>query len=130
MGIRLHNSSWHRPLRTLDTWPPMAESAPSRWHQGVRQCSRWSSQLWLGLGGSSAAMTRVGQTSGHDHGHRLGEGVTARRAALKVHFAQNNATGGNSSGHTRLVISGRMADVCAELDRLAALEAHGLPQGS
>ena len=26
----------------------------------------------------------------------------------------------------RMVISGRMADVCAELDRLAALEAHGL----
>jgi hypothetical protein len=27
------------------------------------------------------------------------------------------------SGHGRLVISGRLADVCAELDRLAALEA-------
>jgi hypothetical protein len=25
-------------------------------------------------------------------------------------------------GNTRLVISGRLADVCAELDRLAALE--------
>ena len=32
---------------------------------------------------------------------------------------------------SRVVISGRMADVCAELDRLAALEAHGLaPAGS
>jgi hypothetical protein len=30
---------------------------------------------------------------------------------------------GNASG--RVVISGRMADVCAELDRLAALEAAG-----
>jgi len=30
----------------------------------------------------------------------------------------------NNTG--RVVISGRMADVCAELDRLAALEAHGL----
>ena len=27
---------------------------------------------------------------------------------------------------SRVVISGRMADVCAELDRLAELEAHGL----
>ena len=27
---------------------------------------------------------------------------------------------------SRMVISGRMADVCAELDRLVALEAHGL----
>jgi hypothetical protein len=31
---------------------------------------------------------------------------------------------------TRVVISGRMADVCAELDRLAALEAHGLATAS
>lgn len=31
---------------------------------------------------------------------------------------------------SRLVISGRMADVCAELDRLAALEAHGLMPAS
>jgi hypothetical protein len=30
-----------------------------------------------------------------------------------------------SSGAGRMVISGRMADVCAELDRLAALEASG-----
>ncbi len=29
-----------------------------------------------------------------------------------------------SRGNGRVVISGRMADVCAELDRLAALEAH------
>mgnify|MGYP001435532893 CR=1 FL=1 len=130
MGIRLHNSSWHRPLRTLDTWPPMAESAPSRWHQGVRRCGRWLSLLWLGLGGCTPAKTGVGQISAHDHGQRLCEGATARRTALKVHVAQKNGPGGNGSGHTRLVISGRMADVCAELDRLAALEAHGLPQGS
>lgn len=31
-----------------------------------------------------------------------------------------------SRGDSRVVISGRMADVCAELDRLAALEAHAL----
>ena len=31
---------------------------------------------------------------------------------------------------SRVVISGRMADVCAELDRLAALEAHELQPSS
>ena len=31
--------------------------------------------------------------------------------------------GGHAAGAGRMVISGRMADVCAELDRLAALEA-------
>jgi hypothetical protein len=130
MGIRLHNSTWHRPLRTLDSWPPMSDSTPSRWHQSVRQCRSWLSLLWLGLGSYIPARTRVGQTSGQDLGHRLCEGATARRTALKVHVAQKHETVGNGSGHTRLVISGRMADVCAELDRLAALEAHGMPQGS
>lgn len=32
-------------------------------------------------------------------------------------------------GTARVVISGRMADVCAELDRLAALEAAGTLDG-
>lgn len=33
------------------------------------------------------------------------------------------------AGAGRMVISGRLADVCAELDRLAALEARGEPAG-
>jgi len=36
----------------------------------------------------------------------------------------------NGAGTGRVVISGRMADVCAELDRLAALEAAGATPSS
>ncbi len=39
-----------------------------------------------------------------------------------VHVIDGAGGGRGASG--RLVISGRMADVCAELDRLAALEGH------
>lgn len=36
-------------------------------------------------------------------------------------------TGGGASSAGRMFMSGRMADVCAELDRLAALEAAAMP---
>lgn len=44
----------------------------------------------------------------------------AARRPLRVVRVVEGARGGRSSG--RMVISGRMADVCAELDRLAACE--------
>lgn len=48
-------------------------------------------------------------------------GCTPRPAALRV---LHECDAGQGPGHAgRLVISGRMADVCAELDRLAAREA-------
>jgi hypothetical protein len=46
---------------------------------------------------------------------------TALRRPLKVLRVVDACHSPNSAG--RMVISGRMADVCAELDRLAALEA-------
>jgi hypothetical protein len=42
---------------------------------------------------------------------------------LRVVRMMEPAGGGSTAG--RMVISGRMADVCAELDRLATLEARG-----
>jgi hypothetical protein len=49
---------------------------------------------------------------------------TARAARpLRVVRVVDTRSAHNAS---RVVISGRMADVCAELDRLAALEAHDL----
>ncbi len=49
--------------------------------------------------------------------------VVARptRKPLRVLRVMDTGNGPSSAG--RMVISGRMADVCAELDRLAALEA-------
>ena len=48
-------------------------------------------------------------------------GCAPRPAALRV---LHECDAGQGPGHAgRLVISGRMADVCAELDRLAAREA-------
>ena len=50
-------------------------------------------------------------------------GSTARRQPLRVLRIVDACHAPSSAG--RMVISGRMADVCAELDRLVALEGAG-----
>jgi hypothetical protein len=47
--------------------------------------------------------------------------VAQRRPNLRV--VHVHESGQSSAGAGRMVISGRMADVCAELDRLVAMEA-------
>jgi hypothetical protein len=62
----------------------------------------------------SCAQTSYGKTQ-----------VTARPPSLRV--VHVHESGQNASGAGRMVISGRMADVCAELDRLVAMEARHRP---
>jgi hypothetical protein len=51
--------------------------------------------------------------------------VSQRRPSLRV--VHVHESGQTSVGAGRMVISGRMADVCAELDRLVAMEARHRP---
>ncbi|WP_311220579.1 MULTISPECIES: hypothetical protein [unclassified Acidovorax] len=53
-------------------------------------------------------------TGSYQHGSALKKDRPMLRVMRRVH----------ATDPARLVISGRMADVCAELDRLAASEAH------
>ncbi len=127
MGIRLHNSTWHRPLRTLDNWPSVAEVTPSPWHQCYHRCTQWLGVVWRSVG-SSLAVRRRTEGTGSAPVHRPSDAIAARRTAQKRHVTRKYEGAATGPRGTRLVISGRMADVCAELDRLAALEAHRLPQ--
>ena len=54
-------------------------------------------------------------------GAEASQGESSAAKPLRVIRVVDARSSRNSS---RVVISGRMADVCAELDRLAALEAH------
>lgn len=51
--------------------------------------------------------------------------VAARQPSLRVVHVHDS--GQSAAGAGRMVISGRMADVCAELDRLVAMEARQRP---
>ena len=51
--------------------------------------------------------------------------MLAKQRALRVHRVSEQGEAPHCAG--RMVISGRMSDVCAELDRLVALEAQKKP---
>jgi hypothetical protein len=87
-----------------------------------------SLRRWLRLD-SPAALTRPTALRGGLHtaagrGHVAWPPAAAQpRRPLRVLRVVDAGHGPSTAG--RMVISGRMADVCAELDRLAALEACG-----
>lgn len=113
MGIRISSSTWRAPLQLIDSWLP----APSPSCQTRRTASPWLQRFakagWLGrttppaeIGPRSSSPLVPPQCP-----------ATVRAAPVRIVRPPKNVR-----GNTRLVITGRMADVCAELDRLAALE--------
>lgn len=102
MGIAL--------LGLADLFMPL-HSLAIRWMPGRRK--RSSALRYVGVLPSCAAHAAAAAT----------DRPTARPLRV-VHTVDARASG---RGTGRVVISGRMADVCAELDRLAALEATQRP---
>jgi hypothetical protein len=98
MGIALFTfSGLVAPLRSLMQWLVRPPAVPSR---------RQRSEADIPVTVSRAALT--------------GRGETARRPLRVVRVVEASRA---PSGAGRMFISGRMADVCAELERLPALEA-------
>ena len=120
MGIRFTTNTWRAPLQLIDCWLPTQAPAPTRtMPSGQRLLQRFVKAGWLRRhacadnAGASASL----QT------HRLGQ-PSARIAPLDD-FEAPKAVSRRPMAHRkdgRLVLSGRIDQVCAELDRLAALE--------
>ena len=70
---------------------------------------------------TSAACQRTGLHSAAGHGHVAWPPARRGNRPLRVLRVVDSGHASTTAG--RMVISGRMADVCAELDRLAAAEA-------
>ena len=106
MGIALLAlSGLFKNLPSITTGTPV-QVLPKR--PPVRSHPEWA------VRSSPCAMPPLGKTP-----------VTQRPPSLRV--LRVHECGQNSPGAGRMVISGRMADVCAELDRLVALEARYRP---
>ncbi len=86
------------------TWPQVHAVATTLWQAAKRNVL--------------AAVERIGPESPAGNGAPAGRAPSVR--PLRVLHVVDPAGGGGSG---RMVISGRMADVCAELERLAACEA-------
>lgn len=114
MGIRINTNTWRAPLQLIDSWLPMpAHRAVAR--PGLSQLfQRFARAGWLGQNRGTSALGSTAMS-----GNTPAAATTSPRVC-RVRVMR--AVGSGLRNDTRMVISGRMADVCAELDRLAALE--------
>lgn len=115
MGIRIHPNTWREPLRLIDSW--LSSPSPKPIAVTVRdlpqQLRRFARAGWLGkdllqpANKTLAACEPIPQAL-----------IPSQQQRVRI----KHATTVHSHNRARLVISGNMADVCAELERLAALE--------
>lgn len=119
MGILIQRNTWRAPLQLIDSWLPQPPASSAR-HQLSWVAQRFARAGWLGRSAavstspaSPSTCHAVSSPSQSAHLHRT--------AAVRVVHA-TKAHGGDVRADTRVVLSGRIADVCAELERLADLE--------
>jgi len=112
MGIRINTNTWRSPLQLIDSWLP-APAHKTATHRGLPQLvQRFTRAGWLGRNRGTSTISTV----------EMGPPVCAATPPRVCRVRVVPAVGGGFCNDARMVISGRMADVCAELDRLAALE--------
>ena len=109
MGIRFNTNTWRAPLLIIDSWlPRRAEPVAARPQPLAVQ--RFARAGWLGRpvvpATTSAPPTLA--TMPCDNATRS----RVRRAGSREPWGQDK----------RVVLAGRVGDVCAELDRLVAME--------
>ncbi len=118
MGIRFNTNTWRAPLLLIDSWLPSRSKALLGQHDSLPQVvQRFTRAGWLGRGPSKAATAVTAAPS------RLAATAAVQLAChVRVLRTVEAANDSRCNDDARLVISGRISDVCAELDRLAALE--------
>lgn len=119
MGIHFTTNTWRAPLQLIDSWLPLA---PSTRHHGAcrllpQAVQRFARAGWLGRTTESTTVTAGSPVTAHPH-----PGAVVAGGTRAVRVLQAAAASHGMRQDARLVIAGRISDVCAELDRLAALE--------
>lgn len=114
MGIRISSKTWRAPLQFIDSWlpSPAPRRAPQRQPLGGLM-ERFARAGWLGHRQSDCEPAPNRAQTPTPHGTNRLAATTPVRIVHPSPGTRSNA---------RLVISGRMSDVCAELERLASLE--------
>ncbi|TXH30110.1 MAG: hypothetical protein E6Q94_10240 [Burkholderiaceae bacterium] len=110
MGIRITSKTWRAPLQLIDNWLPSPPCLNKTRKPLPTLMQRFVRAGWL-------ANKQPKQSLSASHGASMAEvSRPSQTATIRLkHTSQPDRS-------ACLVISGRMADVCAELDRLAALE--------
>jgi hypothetical protein len=112
MGILFNTSTWRAPLLIIDSWLPQRSEAPAQRAQPLA-LQRFMRAGWLGRRGPSRTEKTVPTAK------RVRPSLAASPAISTVRRGGSTEPWGIDS---RVVIAGRIHDVCAELDRLVAME--------
>ncbi len=118
MGICFNTNTWRARLLLIDSWLPLAPTPRHTVHSVLpRAVQRFSRAGWLARTAEATPVSQASSVTVHRQ-----PGAHSRSGACAVRVLQAVGANNGSRQDTRLVISGRINDVCAELDRLAALE--------
>lgn len=110
MGIRITSKTWRAPLQLIDSWLP-SPPCPNKSRKPLPTLmQRFVRAGWLASKPPKQAPAASSNASAT---------TVSRLGPSSRIFLKHSSPADRSAC---LVISGRMADVCAELDRLAALE--------
>ncbi len=116
MGIRFKSSTWRSPLRLIDNLLPLQSPATVSLPRTPGRALQWFARAgWLNRDPAPQARPQAPAPV-----RNLG----AQTCGVRVLRASGPA--GGRRHDMRMVISGRIDDVCAELDRLAAQEQSSL----
>lgn len=129
MGLFFSARSWRAPLQLIDCWLPSPGSSarkagelrptiPSAEHTPSPVVQRFTRAGWLGRPAANAP--RLDDPTDPPRPTRPTSPTTQQRCA---HRSEQTSTRAPRSSGARVVLSGRMDRVCAELDRLAEQEA-------
>lgn len=116
MGKIFNTNTWRAPLQLIDCWLPLPSerhARPAASFLAAKAMQRFARAGWLNREAANGPALPLRQEAADDPGQPPACRVRVLRQA-DTHRAQ--------SRDIRLVISGPIGDVCAELDRLAALE--------
>ena len=120
MGIRIHRNTWSAPLQFIDCWLPPEPVRPPLRHPLSQAAKRFLRAGWLNHRASNDEPIRFSQTS------RASTETEPPSSAAGV-CPRHTVTPNNGWPRTepRVLLTGRLSEVCAELDRLVELEARG-----
>jgi hypothetical protein len=113
MGIRFTTNTWRAPLQLIDSWLP-APTMTKQAKTAPKVVQLFARAGWLGRSTTTAAAAAANDP--------INPQVPSAHRPSRVRVVRNTDAGASCRMDARLVISGRINDVCAELDRLAALE--------
>lgn len=120
MGIRIHRNTWSTPLQMIDSWLP-SNRQPVGTTVGLSQvASRFIRAGWL--------QRRACNDAGAYTPEHAAESVVRQERPSRV-FRITPSARREGSSDSRVFLSGRLVDVCAELERLVARDTNRTGHG-